>query len=80
MNYSWIAVVLSVLATFPQLSKTISTGQVRDWHPWTPAIAVVANGFLALHGSVTRDFGLVAFGLWFVVYNSVILYYKRLET
>lgn len=80
MNYSWIAVALSILATFPQLAKTISTGQVRDWHPWTPAIAGVANGFLALHGVVTREFGLVVFGLWFVIYNSVILYYKRLET
>lgn len=79
MNYSWIAVSLSVLATFPQLYKTLATGSVRDYHPWTPAIAVIANFFLALHGYATKDFGLVAFGAWFMLYNSVILYYKQLE-
>lgn len=79
MNYSWIAVTLSVLATFPQLYKTISTGQVRDYHLWTPALAVIANLFLSLHGYATKDFGLVVFGLWFMMYNGVILYYKRLE-
>ena len=79
MNYSWIAVGLSILATLPQLYKTITTGLVRDYHPWTPALAVVANLFLALHGYSHKDFGLVGFGLWFVLYNGVILYYKQRE-
>ena len=79
MNLSWIALVLSIVATFPQLYKTLSTGSVRDYHPWTPAIAVVANGVLGLHGLQTKDFGLLGFALWFVLYNAVILYYKRRE-
>lgn len=79
MNYSWIAVGLSVLATFPQLYKTIATGSVKDYHPWTPALAAMGNLFLALHGYTTRDFGLVAFGGWFVLYNSVIFSYKMQE-
>ena len=79
MNLSWIALGLSILATFPQLYQTLSTGLVRDYHPWTPALAIVANFVLGMHGLQTKDFGLVGFAGWFVLYNSVILYYKRQE-
>lgn len=79
MSLSWIALGLSILATFPQLYQTLSTGLVRDHHPWTPAIAILANGVLALHGVAQKDFGLVGFAVWFFMYNIVILYYKRQE-
>jgi hypothetical protein len=79
MNLSWIALVLGILATFPQLYQILTTGSVRDYHPWTPAIAVVANGVLAAHARQTRDTGLFAFAVWFIVYNAVILWYKKQE-
>lgn len=79
MNLSWIALGLSILATFPQLYRMLTTGLVRDHHPWTPALAMVANAVLGLHGLRTRDFGLVGFAAWFLLYNAVILYFKRRE-
>ena len=80
MSLSWIALGLSILATFPQLYQTLPTGLVRDHHPWTPTLALGANAVLALHGIAQRDFGLVAFAVWFFIYNSIILYFKRRET
>ena len=79
MNLSWIALALSILATFPQLYQTLSTGSVRDYHPWTPALAILANFVLGLHGLRTRDTGLALFAAWFVLYNSIILYFKQQE-
>ena len=78
MNYSWIAVILSVFATLPQIYKTVSTGSVKDHSEWTPVIAFVSNIFIALHGYIRKDYGLVFFGLWFMMYNSVLIYYKQL--
>ena len=78
MNLSWIALLLSVVATLPQLYQTVSTGLVRDHNKWSPLIAIVANFFLAFHGYVRKDYGLMLFGVWFILFNSVITYYKQL--
>lgn len=77
MELSWIALVLAIIATFPQLYLTLTTGQLRDYHPWTPVIAFVGNFFLALHGYVRKDTGLMLFGIWFMIYNAILTQYTR---
>ena len=77
MNFSWIALVFGVVATFPQMYQTLSTGILRDHHPWTPMIAFVWNFFLALHGYNRKDTGLMLFGLWFMIYNAILTQYIR---
>ena len=76
MNFSLLAAILSIVATFPQLYKTIQSGLLRDHHPMTPVLAVLANILLAIHGYQKKDMGVLVFGLWFVVFNSVLVYYK----
>lgn len=78
MNYSWIALLLSVVATLPQFYQTLTTGLVRDHNEWSPVIAILANFFLSIHGYARKDYGLMLFGLWFILFNSVIAYYKQL--
>jgi hypothetical protein len=77
MNLSWIALVLAIVATFPQLYLTLSTGTLRDHHPLTPMIAFVGNFFLALHGYNRKDTGLMLFGVWFMLYNAILTQYTR---
>ena len=77
MNLSWIALVLGIAATFPQLYLILSTGKLRDYHPWTPMIAFVGNVFLALHGYYRKDTGLMLFGVWFMIYNAILTQYTR---
>ena len=77
MNLSWIALTLAILATFPQMYLTISTGTLRDYHPWTPILSLIGNFFLALHGYYRKDTGLVLFGLWFMMYNSILIRYTN---
>jgi len=76
MNLSLLAAVLSIAATFPQLYKTVQSGLLRDHHPITPIVAVLANILLAAHGYQKKDMGVFVFGLWFVLFNSVLVYYK----
>jgi uncharacterized protein with PQ loop repeat len=78
MKLSLVAAILSILATFPQLYRTITTGLLRDHHEYTMGIAVLANLLLLIHGYQTKDIGILIFGLWFVMYNGVLLYYKLL--
>lgn len=78
MNYSWIALALSIIATLPQMYQTLSTGLVRDHNEWSPIIAIGANFFLGLQGYVRNDIGLMVLGGWFIMYNAVLTYYKRL--
>ncbi len=77
MNLSIIATVLSVLATFPQLYRTVQSGVLRDLHPTTAKVAIVANILLAAHGYQTKDVGIVLFGAWFALYNAVLLYHMQ---
>lgn len=76
MNLSWVALFLSVLATFPQLYSTLKTGLLRDHNPLTTILGFVANSVLALHGYLRKDTGLLLLGLWFAFYNAVLTYYK----
>jgi uncharacterized protein with PQ loop repeat len=77
MNLSWIALTLAILATFPQMYLTISTGILRDYHPWTPILSLMGNFFLALHGYYRKDTPLMLFGVWFMLYNSILIYYTN---
>lgn len=79
MKLSWIALFLSVVATFPQLYSTLRTGLLRDHHPLSPVIALIANLILAIHGYFVKDMGILLLGLWFTLYNGVLVYYKLLR-
>jgi hypothetical protein len=76
MNLSWLALALSVLATFPQLFKTITTGSAQDYHIGAMFLSVFANLVLATHGYYTSDIGVFLMGLWFALYYAVLSYYK----
>lgn len=78
MIYSWIALSLSVAATLPQLHQTVVTRSVEDYNIWSLVLACLANSFLAIDGYLRKDYGLFAIGLWFIAYNSIILFYKCL--
>ena len=80
MNLSLVATVLSVLATFPQLYRTVTTKVLRDLHPTTPIVAIVANILLAIHGYQINDVGILLFGSWFAMYNAILLSYMAEST
>lgn len=76
MKLSVLAAIVSIVATLPQLYSTLQTGLLRDHHPYTPILAVIANVLLLAHGYQTRDIGIIVLGAWFSFYNAVLVYYK----
>jgi uncharacterized protein with PQ loop repeat len=78
MKLSLIAAILSIIATFPQLYRTLETGLLRDNHEYTMVLSLLANVLLSIYGYQTKDIGILIIGLWFVMYNSVLLSYKLL--
>lgn len=79
MNLSWTALVLSVVATLPQLYQTVLSKSAGDFNEWSPAIAILSNCFIAAHGYNRKDYGILFLGVWFIFYNSVLLSYKLLS-
>lgn len=78
MKLSLVAAILSILATLPQLYKTLKTGLLRDHDEYTIVFSFIANILLSIHGYQTKDIGIAIFGVWFTVYNGVLLSFKLL--
>lgn len=76
MKLSILAAIVSIVATLPQLYSTLQTGKLRDHHPYTPVLALIANILLWIHGYRTKDMGVLALGAWFSLYNAVLVYFK----
>lgn len=75
MNLAILATFVSVLATLPQLYRTLTTGVLRDFHPVTLGSNILGNLLLAGHGMQIKDPGIVLLGSWFVLYNGVLYYF-----
>lgn len=76
MKLSIVAAFVSIVATLPQLYSTFQTGKLRDHHPYTPVLALIANVLLLVHGYRTKDMGILVLGAWFSFYNVVLVYFK----
>lgn len=73
---SSIIFIVSFSATLPQLTQTISTGTTRDLNVWNLVLNLFTNLLLALHGYFMKDTSLIAIGVWFTIYWSVLLRMK----
>lgn len=73
LNLSIAATLLSILATIPQLYRTLKAGKLKEFHPTTLMLAILANVFLVIHGYLNKDIGVMLFGGWFAIYNAIML-------
>jgi hypothetical protein len=76
---SWLAftiLVISFFATVPQLGKTILSGSTGDFSSSTLSLNIVINLLLAIHGYLTKDWGIMAIGVWYSVFWSVLMGFK----
>jgi hypothetical protein len=68
--------IVSFSATLPQLAQTISSGTTRDLNLWNLVLNLITNLLLALHGFYLQDTALMAIGIWFALYWSILLGFK----
>lgn len=76
MKLSVLAAVVSIMATLPQLYNAFQTGKLRDHHPYSLVLSLIANLLLLVHGYRTKDMGILVLGAWFSFYNVVLVYFK----
>ena len=79
MKLSIFAAAVSIVATLPQIYSAFQTGKLRDHHPYSLILSLIANILLWVHGYRTKDLGILVLGAWFSFYNAVLVYFKLLR-
>lgn len=75
-SLSPIIFVIAFSATLPQLYQTLKTGLTRDLNYLNLALNLLTNILMGVHGYMRADTGLVAIGIWFSIYWSILLALK----
>lgn len=75
-SLSPIIFVIAFAATLPQLYQTLQTGLTRDFNVPNLALNLFTNILMGIHGYMRADIGLIAIGIWFSIYWSILLALK----
>jgi hypothetical protein len=75
-SLAFVILVISFFATVPQLRKTIYSGSTGDFSSGTLFLNVLTNVLLGVHGYLTNDIGIMAIGIWYFIYWSILTSYK----
>jgi uncharacterized protein with PQ loop repeat len=75
-NLVWIALVVSLVATLPQLLQVVRTKEARDFNTTSMLLSLVANTLIGFEAFQRGAMPMVALSAWFLVYWSILLSYK----
>jgi uncharacterized protein with PQ loop repeat len=67
-----IILVIAFAATLPQLYQAFKTESTGDFNSVNLFLNMIANALLGVHGYITRDNGILALGVWFTIYWSIL--------
>lgn len=72
----WTGTVLAVLATLPQLVRTLQTWNVQDLDGTSIGLALFSNLLFCVHSLRTKDWAYAALAAWFLLYGLTLSYVK----
>ena len=72
----WIALVVSLMATLPQLLQIIETKEAGDFNTTSLYLSVLANLLIGVEAIRSGNTAMSALSAWLVVYWLTILSYK----
>ncbi len=75
-SLSSLIFIIAFSATLPQLYQTLKTGLTRDLNFVNLALNLLTNILMGIHGYLRGDAGLLAIGVWFSLYWSILLALK----
>ena len=75
----WIALVVNLIATIPQLAQIVKTGEARDFNTTSITLSLIANLLIGMEAVRRRQPATMVLSVWLIIYWLVILSYK-LET
>jgi uncharacterized protein with PQ loop repeat len=76
MNLVWIALVVSLFSTIPQLLQIFRTKEARDFNTTSIYLAMLSNTLIGVEALRRGYNATLVLSVWLIVYWSIILYYK----
>jgi uncharacterized protein with PQ loop repeat len=77
MNIVWVALVVSVLATIPQLAQLVRTREARDFNLTSIYLAMLANVLIGVDAIRRGHNPMIVLSVWLIVYWAIVLYLKK---
>jgi uncharacterized protein with PQ loop repeat len=76
INFVWLALVVTVVSTIPQILQIIKTKEARDFNTTSIYLAMLSNGLIGFE-SLRRGYtATLILSLWLISYWGIILSYK----
>lgn len=72
----WLALVVSMISTIPQIIQIIRTKEARDFNTTSQYLAILSNFLIAAESLRGGDIAALTLASWLIVYRIIILYYK----
>ncbi len=76
INLVWGALIVSLLATIPQLAQVIRTKEARDFNTKSIFLSLLANSLIGIEAIRRGYTATTVLSVWLIVYWAILLYYK----
>jgi uncharacterized protein with PQ loop repeat len=76
INLVWVALLVSLLSTIPQLRQIFKTKEARDFNLTSIYLALLANTLIGVEALRRGQNATLVLSVWLIVYWITILYYK----
>lgn len=76
INLVWLALVVTVFSTIPQLSQIVQTKEARDFNTTSIYLAMLSNTLIGMEALRRGYTATLILSLWLIAYWSIILSYK----
>ena len=80
LSLVWIALVITVIGTIPQLQQVYRTNEARDFNQTSIVLSLIANVFIGLEAVRQGNTATIVLAVWFFMYWSILMSYKLNET
>lgn len=79
MSLVWLALLVSMIATIPQVIQVMKTKEARDFNKTSIYLSLVANTLIGMEAYRTGSPATIVLSIWLFTYWSIILCYKLYE-
>jgi uncharacterized protein with PQ loop repeat len=76
INLVWIALVVTVFSTIPQMLQVVKTKEARDFNTTSIFLAMIANTLIGIEALRKGYTATVVLSIWLLTYWALISYYK----
>jgi uncharacterized protein with PQ loop repeat len=76
INFIWLALVVTMFSTIPQLLQIVETKEARDFNTTSIYLAMLSNTLIGVEAFRKGYKATFVLSLWLITYWIIILWYK----